>query len=297
MTGTSGAAPRAIRFGYFLVPNASDPLLDTARRVEQLGLDYVGIQDHPYQRRFVETWSLMAMIAATTTTLRIFPDVANLPLRPPAVIAKTAATIDLLSGGRFDLGLGAGAFWDAIEAYGGPRRSAGESLEALEEAITVIRKVWSGDRNLRFDGEHYTLAGAQGGPAPGRPIGVWLGAYGPRALALTGRVADGWVPSLRGEVAELGPMVRRLDGAASAAGRQPSDLRRILNVSGRITDTLSAGTRSGGAFDGPVDQWVAGLAELVVAYGFDTFVFWGEGDGQLERFATEVVPATREQLA
>jgi hypothetical protein len=215
----------------------------------------------------------MAMIAATTTTLRIFPDVANLPLRPPAVIAKAAATIDLLSGGRFDLGLGAGAFLDPIEAYGGPRRGAGESLDALEEAITVIRKVWSGDRNLRFDRVHYTAAGAQGGPAPSRPIGVWLGAYGLRALALTGRVADGWVPSPRGEVAELGPMVRRLDDAASAAGRQPSDLRRILNVSGRIT-----GTRSEGAFDGPVDQWVAGLAELVVAYGFDTFVFWGEGD-------------------
>src|SRR6185436_12111946 len=115
----------------------------------------------PYQRNFVETWSLMAMIAASTTTLGVFPDVANLPLRPPAVLAKTAATIDLLSGGRFDLGLGAGAFWDAIEAYGGPRRGGGESLAALEEAITVIRKVWSGDRNLRFAGEYYRLAGAQ----------------------------------------------------------------------------------------------------------------------------------------
>src|SRR5690606_8109303 len=114
-----------ISFGYFLVPNAGEPLIETAQRVEQLGLEYVGIQDHPYQRRYVETWSLMAMIAASTTTLRIFPDVANLPLRPPAVVAKTAATIDLLSGGRFELGLGAGAFWEAIEAYGGPRRKPG----------------------------------------------------------------------------------------------------------------------------------------------------------------------------
>jgi alkanesulfonate monooxygenase SsuD/methylene tetrahydromethanopterin reductase-like flavin-dependent oxidoreductase (luciferase family) len=70
----------------------------------------------PYQRRFVDTWALLAMIAATTTRLRVFPDVACLPLRPPAVLAKTAATIGLLSGGRFDLGLGAGAFWEAIEA-------------------------------------------------------------------------------------------------------------------------------------------------------------------------------------
>jgi alkanesulfonate monooxygenase SsuD/methylene tetrahydromethanopterin reductase-like flavin-dependent oxidoreductase (luciferase family) len=292
VTDTRAASPREVRFGYFLVPNAVDPLLDTAHRIENLGLDYVGIQDHPYQGEFVETWSLMAMIAATTTTLRVFPDVANLPLRRPALIAKAAATIDLLSGGRFDLGLGAGAFWEAIEAYGGSRRGPGESLDALEEAITVIRKVWSGERNLRLDGVHYRLAGARGGPVPAHPIGIWLGAYGPRALALTGRVADGWVPSLRGGILDLGPMVQRLDDATSAAGRRPTDLRRILNISGRITDG-----RSEGAFDGPVDQWVAGLSELVVAYGFDTFLFWGEADGQLERFATEVVPRTREQLA
>jgi Luciferase-like monooxygenase len=102
-------AKRQLRFGYFLVPLAAEPLVATAQRAERLGLDYVGIQDHPYQRRFVDTWSLMAMIAASTTTLRIFPDVANLPLRPPAVMAKAAATIDLLSGGRFELGLGAEA--------------------------------------------------------------------------------------------------------------------------------------------------------------------------------------------
>jgi alkanesulfonate monooxygenase SsuD/methylene tetrahydromethanopterin reductase-like flavin-dependent oxidoreductase (luciferase family) len=187
---TPTPAKRQLRFGYFLVPLAAEPLIATAQRAERLGLDYVGIQDHPYQRRFVDTWSLMAMIAASTTTLRIFPDVANLPLRPPAVMAKAAATIDLLSGGRFELGLGAGGFWDAIAAYGGPRRSPRESLGALGEAITVIRKVWSGERNLRFEGTHYQLAGAQAGPVPAHPIGIWLGVYGPRALELTVRAAS-----------------------------------------------------------------------------------------------------------
>ena len=84
-----------IRFGWFLVPNAEDPLLVTARRVERLGLDVAGIQDHPYQRRYVDTWSLMAMVAATTTTLRVFPDVANLPLRPPAVMAKARKMVTI----------------------------------------------------------------------------------------------------------------------------------------------------------------------------------------------------------
>ena len=222
-------AQRQLRFGYFLLPLAADPLIATAQRVERLGLDYVGIQDHPYQRRFVDTWSLMAMIAASTATLRIFPDVANLPLRPPAVMAKAAATIDLLSGGRFELGLGAGGFWDAIAAYGGPRRSPRESLGALGEAITVIRKVWSGERNLRFEGAHYRLAGAQAGPVPAHPIGIWLGVYGPKALELTARAADGWVPSFRGDIGQIAERTRRLGrcrrcrrpaAGSSAAGAQ-----------------------------------------------------------------------------
>ena len=280
-----------IRFGYFLVPEAGAPLLETAQRVEQLGLDYVAIQDHPYQRRYVDTWALLAMIAATTTELRMFPDVANLPLRPPAVLAKAAATIDLLSGGRFELGLGAGAFWDAIEAYGGHRRTPGEALAALEEAIQVMRKIWSGERNLRVDGQHYHLAGAQSGPQPAHRIGIWLGAYGPRALALTGRLADGWVPSFRGDLTAMAAMVRRVDEAASAAGRDPAEIRRILNVNGLITDGSSEGP-----FRGPVDQWVDEIADLVVLHRFDTFILWAEGDGQLERFAEEVAPAVRQHM-
>jgi alkanesulfonate monooxygenase SsuD/methylene tetrahydromethanopterin reductase-like flavin-dependent oxidoreductase (luciferase family) len=212
---------REVRFGYFLVPNAADPLLETAREVERLGLDYIGIQDHPYQRRFVDTWTLLPMIAATTSRVGLFPDVANLPLRPPAVLAKAAASLDLLSGGRLELGLGAGGFWDAIEAFGGPRRDPGESYRALAEAIQVIRKVWSGERNLRFEAEHYRLAGAQSGPVPAHRIGIWLGVYGPRALRLAGRLADGWVPSFRGELQPLLEGVTRLDAGAAEAGRHP----------------------------------------------------------------------------
>src|SRR5687767_5160345 len=106
---------RVIKFGYFLIPNADAPMLSLAQEAERLELDYVAVQDHPYQRRFVDTWMLLSMIAATTSRIGLFPDVANLPLRPPAVMAKAAATIDLLSGGRFELGLGAGGFSDATD--------------------------------------------------------------------------------------------------------------------------------------------------------------------------------------
>jgi len=281
-----------LSFGYFLVPNAADPLLDTAREVEARGLDLIGVQDHPYQRRYVDSWVLMSMIATVTSRVRIFPDVANLPLRPPAVMAKAAASIDVLSGGRFEHGLGAGGFWDAIEAFGGPRRTPRDALAALEEAIMVTRLVWSGQRNLRFDGEHYRLAGANSGPLPAHQIGIWLGVYGPRALRLTGRLADGWVPSLRGEIVPLADGAARLDQAASDAGRSPAEIRRVLNVNGEITD----GPRSG-LLRGPVDQWVDELTDLAVGHGFDTFVFWAEGPGQLPRFAEEVVPAVRARVA
>jgi len=283
---------RDVTFGYFLIPNAADPLLEVAREIDARGLDWIGIQDHPYQRRFVDTWTLLGAVAAVTTRVGFFPDVANLPLRPPAMMAKAAASLDVLSGGRFELGLGAGNFWDAIAAYGGPRRQPRDALAALEEAISVIRLVWSGERNLRFSGDHYRLAGAHSGPVPGHPIGIWLGVYGPRALRIAGRLADGWLPSLRGDLTVLAEGSARLDEAASAAGRNPSDIRRLLNVNGQITNGPKLGL-----LRGPVDQWVDELTDLAVEYGFDTFIFWGEGDDQLSRFAEEVVPAVRSQIA
>lgn len=177
---------RAVKFGYFLIPTAETPMLSLAKEAERLGLDYVAIQDHPYQRQFVDTWMLLSMIAVTTSRIGLLPDVASLPLRPPAIMAKSAATIDVLSGGRFELGLGVGAFWDAVEAYGGPRRTPGVALEALAEAIEVIRKVWSGERNLRFQGKHYHLKGAHSGPVPAHPSGIWLGVNGPSSAQVGG---------------------------------------------------------------------------------------------------------------
>jgi alkanesulfonate monooxygenase SsuD/methylene tetrahydromethanopterin reductase-like flavin-dependent oxidoreductase (luciferase family) len=283
---------RELKFGHFLIPNAADPLITTAQQVERLGLDYIGIQDHPYQRRFVDAWTLLSMIAGVTSRVGLFPDVANLQLRPPAVLAKAAASLDLLSGGRVELGLGAGGFPDAVAAYGGPRRSPGEALAALTEAIEVIRKVWSGERNLRFEGEHYRLAGAHSGPVPAHPIGIWLGVHGPRALQLTARAADGWVPSFRGDLSQIVEITARLDQAATDAGREPSQIRRVLNIGGAITDGPSEGT-----LRGPVDQWVDELTDLAVGQGFDTFILWADGPDQLSRFAQQVVPAVRAQVA
>ncbi|MGH9227244.1 MAG: LLM class flavin-dependent oxidoreductase [Acidimicrobiales bacterium] len=110
------------------------------------------------------------------------------------------------------------------------------------------------------------------GPGPAHRIGIWLGVYGPLALGLAARLADGWVPSLTGDAAAVREMARRLDDAAAAVGRDPAAVRRILNVRGVITDGSSSGV-----LQGPVDQWVDELTDLVVATGFDTFVLWTEG--------------------
>ena len=287
---------RPVTFGWFLVPDAADPagLIAQARRIERADFDLIGIQDHPYQRRYLDTFSLLATLATATEQIGLFPDVANLPLRHPAMLAKAAASIDLLSGGRFELGLGAGAFWDAVAAMGGPRRAPGEAVDALEEAIALIRLLWSDQRSVRFTGQHYQVAGVKPGPAPAHPVGIWLGAIGPRMLEVTGRVADGWVPSSAYRPPERLPEAQaRIDDAAAAAGRDPAAVRRLYNVSGRI------GPGGGGFLDGPAGQWVEQLLSLVTETGMDTFVLWPteSPDRQLELFAAEVAPALREAVA
>jgi len=284
---------RRLQFGLSIVPTSADveSARTLARRADELGLDLIGIQDHPYQWRFLDTWTLIGDLLARTERIRVFPDVANLPLRPPAMIAKQAASLDLLSGGRFDLGLGAGAFWEAIAAMGGPARSGREALEALEEAIQIIRAFWSGERTISFEGKHYSVRGLHPGPPPAHPIRIWLGVGRPRALALTGRLADGWVPSLGWATPELVPeLSQRIDEAARAAGREPNEIQRIYNISGTITDGPTQGL-----LDGPPDHWVETLSEFASELGFDTFILW-PGDPaqtQVERFAAEVVPALK----
>lgn len=289
-----------VQFGYFLVPLAErfDDLIETAQVLDDLGFEYIGVQDHPYQRRFLDAFTLLTAIAAHTRRIRVFPDVANLPLRPPAMLAKHAASIDIISHGRFDLGIGTGAFWEAIGAMGGPVRSGPEAVSALEEAIQVVRMVWSGERNLRFEGKHYRLAGMNAGPVPVHPIELWVGAYGPRMLRLTGRLGDGWIPSLgmgRTTKGHLPAMNQKIDEGAQAAGRDPAAVRRSLNISGALTEGISDGD-----FVGPPSQWVDQLTELVLETGMSTFIVgFDEDDEQraIMRFAETVVPRVRETVA
>ncbi|HEY7718798.1 MAG TPA: LLM class flavin-dependent oxidoreductase, partial [Pedococcus sp.] len=186
--------------GTFITPSARDPqrVVELAVATEAAGLDLATFQDHPYQPAFLDALTLIGYAAARTERIHLAPNVVNLPLRPPALLARTAASLDLLSGGRFALGLGAGAFWDAIEAMGGPRRSPGEAVEAFGEALDVLEALWdTGVRGaVKVEGRHYRVVGAKRGPSPAHRVPVWVGALGPRMVRLVGRRADGWLPSL-----------------------------------------------------------------------------------------------------
>jgi alkanesulfonate monooxygenase SsuD/methylene tetrahydromethanopterin reductase-like flavin-dependent oxidoreductase (luciferase family) len=222
----------AILIGLSVTPYAETypEIVAQVLAAERGGSDLVGIQDHPYQRRFLDTFALIGDLLARTERLRYFPDVASLPMRPPAMLAKVAVSLDVMSGGRFELGLDTGGFWDAVVGMGGARRTTvDERLGALEEAIGIIRSaldVGPEKRIVRGAGPHYPIPGYPAGPPSLHRVEIWIGAMLPRTLALIGRLADGWVPSFgRAPLAAYRSAADRLDEAAISAGRDPADIR------------------------------------------------------------------------
>lgn len=285
-----------LQFGLFPSPDAAAAArtLELAQVAEISGLDLFTVQDHPYQSRHLDALTLSSVVAARTTTLRVALNVANLPLRPPVVLARSVASLDLLTGGRVELGLGAGALWDGVAAAGGERRTPGEAVDALEEAVEVVRAVWQpeGGPTVRVDGRFHRVVGLHPGPAPAHPVEVWLGAYGPRMLRLTGRVADGWLPSMGyADPDRLGALTATLDEAARAAGRDPASIRRLYNVMGRL-----GGRGTGPRLHGTAADWAEQLAALTQEHGTSTFVLASDDERTVRVFGEEVAPDVRERV-
>ncbi|MGN9784980.1 LLM class flavin-dependent oxidoreductase [Nonomuraea sp. ZG12] len=271
-----------LRFGSFITPINARPqqVVDLAVLSEDVGLDVVTFQDHPYQAGFLDTWTLLTWVAARTSRIHVSGNVLNLPMRPPALLARSVASLDLLSGGRAVLGLGTGGFWDAIAAMGGPRRTAGESVSALDEALDVIRGIWAGGDPgpLRLDGRFYQVGDVERGPSPAHEIPVWLGAYKPRMQRIIGRKADGWLPSLPWlKPGDLARGNRIIDQEATRAGRDPRDITRLLNVTPRDT--------------------AGDLARIAVEDGVSVFVVASDDPAELRRFAQSTAAEIRERVA
>jgi len=285
-------------FGTFVTPT-NHPVhqaVEQAVVADRAGLDLVTFQDHPYVAKFHDTSTLLAYAAARTEQIHLSANVTNLPLRPPAVLARATATLDQLSGGRAELGIGAGAFWDGVAGMGGARRTPGESIEALEEAIAIIRGIWDTTDStlLSLRGKHYDIHGAKRGPAPAHPVGIWVGAYKPRILRLVGRAADGWLPSmqyLQNGLPDLAEMNRHIDEAARTAGREPSDIRRFLNITGQFA------TQGRGFLQGPPRQWAEELTAVALTYGTSGFILASDDTTLTQTFAAEVAPAVKELVA
>lgn len=166
-----------VLFGLFLNPSRdrSASILGNGRAAEQAGFDYISVQDHPYVSEFLDPLILIGALIGQTEHVRFMTNVSNLPLRRPVVLAKSAASLDVLSGGRFELSSGGGRAWDGIAALGGPTWTPPQVIRAVAEAITISRYLWYGDaegvRNLKL----FSLGPVAPGPVAAHRIGICLG--------------------------------------------------------------------------------------------------------------------------
>jgi probable F420-dependent oxidoreductase len=204
-----------------------------ARRAEHLGFDSVWVSDHffysfarygadPSPIASLEPLTTLAGVAAVTDRVRLGTLVLCAAFRHPALLAKAATSIDLVSGGRLDLGLGAGWFAEEFEAFGYRFGSAGERFAVLEESVEVLEQLLGGEA-VTYDGPTVTLREAVLRPAPDRPPPLWVGGKGgPRLLRLAARLADGWNVVWRMSPEVYAEKVSDVRAACEAEGRDPA---------------------------------------------------------------------------
>jgi probable F420-dependent oxidoreductase len=278
-----------------VVDETVDPVAE-ARRAEELGFDFVSASDHLHgDAPTNEPWTMLAMIAAATSRLRVATRVLAVPYRPPPVVAKMAETLDRLTGGRVILGLGGGYLNEEFRAFGLRAPSPRDKIDGLEEAIRLIRGVWS-EETYSFDGRLFRTEGARIEPKPGRRIPIWVGTYGPRALNLTGRLADGWIPSLGFAPPDKVRVMRdRVLEAALEAGRDPDDITCAYNIVVRVDERAEREPSVVSGSAGAVADQLIGFAGI----GFSAFNFMPTGpgqDGQIDRLGRDVIPQVRRAL-
>jgi alkanesulfonate monooxygenase SsuD/methylene tetrahydromethanopterin reductase-like flavin-dependent oxidoreductase (luciferase family) len=298
---------RGVLFGLGLESGVTQvsELLGHARLADDAGLDLVSLSDHPYFAERIDAYAALGFVLGATSHVAAATIMTNLPSRPAPVLARTVTSLSTVSRGRFILGLGAGGgLPEEIAALGLPRLSPGARVRALEEAITVVRALSGGGDPVTYDGEFSQLTGLIPADAPTPPI--WIGALGPKMLAATGRLADGWIPGHLADwrstvVAQSRPIV---DEAAASAGRDPAEVATIYNVSGRLTREPLPATRDddGRWIGGGVAQWVEELTSAVLDHGAAAFIYLrrqGEiiDDTTVNLWAREVAPAVREAIA
>lgn len=206
-------------------PGFCDPALAAAiaGAAEEAGFATLLVWDHyslPWGTDTVDAWAFLSYLAAHTSRIRLGTCVTPIPLRPPAQLAKVVSTVDLLSGGRTILGVGAGWHRPEFDAFGS---WDGDGIRVAKtiEGVDLIRRLWTED-TVDFDGEHYSALGAAIEPKPvatPHPP-MWFGVRGPRMLRLAAEYGDAWIPTMISHE-EYSEGMRRLADLREAAGRPP----------------------------------------------------------------------------
>jgi alkanesulfonate monooxygenase SsuD/methylene tetrahydromethanopterin reductase-like flavin-dependent oxidoreductase (luciferase family) len=295
-----------IVFGYCGASVIGDvaEVLRIAAQADRDGLDIFSLPDHPYLGDQLDAYATIGFVLGRTERLAGFANVSNLPTRPAALLARTVTTLAALSAGRIVLGMGAGGRWDRIADLGVAPLSPGDAVDAFEEAIVLIRKLCGGGPPVTHEGKHYSVRDIA--PAPVAAPPVWTGSVGRKSLAVTGRVADGWIPGHAADWLSEPYRTSRaiIDEAAIAAGRDPAEIRTIYNFPGRITDHPLPATRdeNGRWIGGSAGQWIEELTGAVLDHGAAGFTLfspsWGIPDlVSIGRWGSEIAPAVREAVA
>lgn len=292
------------------------------RRLDGAGVDWISVWDHFYEAPFqggaephFEAMATLGALAAETRKARIGCLVFCVGYRNPALLAKAATTLDHLSGGRFELGIGAGWYIREATAYGYPFPDIGTRLDMLDEAAEIVRRLLDEERTT-YSGRHFQVDDATCWPKPVQPrLPLWIGGRGERrTLEIAARRADGWNAAYA-SAEEFGRLNGVLDRWCEADGRDPATIRRGVNVAfGMAVDPAGVARerarlgREWGAQAGRVD---AGsllctpdeAASRVLAYvdnGADAVNIalrapWD--DAALDAYLGDVMPAVRKATA
>jgi alkanesulfonate monooxygenase SsuD/methylene tetrahydromethanopterin reductase-like flavin-dependent oxidoreductase (luciferase family) len=291
-----------VLFGLGLDPGLADTprLLPQATACDAAGLDVVSISDHPNYADRIDAYAALGMVLGATRRISGVVNLTNIGIRSAPLLARTVASLSALSDRRVILGMGAGSLWDELARLGVTPRSPAESIQAMEEAITVVRALTGGGPPVDFTGRFYQLRAADPSPDPTPPI--WTGSQGPRSLAVTGRLADGWIPAHAADWRS--PQVHAwrplIDEAAAAAGRDPSDVATVYNVGGQITDRAVPKPRDedGRWAGGSTDQWIDELTSAVMDHDAAGFFYLpvGQHESAIHRWIHEIVPEVRRAI-
>ena len=269
-----------------------DPVAE-ARAAETLGFDYVSASDHLNGKTpTYEPWTLLTTVAAVTTRIRVLTRVLAVPYRNPGVLAKMAETLDRLSDGRLILGLGGGFVDDEFQAFGLPVPTNRDKVDGVVEQIAIARAVWS-EPGATYEGRLYRVHEAIVEPRPEHRIPIWLGMYKPRGLALTGREADGWIPSIGfAPPPVVTGLLEQVRSAAEAAGRDPAEITAAYNMLVRVGDEQPGNVMTVAGSSAAIAEQLIGFTKL----GFTSFNLAPTGPDRLEQIellGREVLPELR----